>query len=124
MAQWAHGKNGGNEDLRCQVGTSSSPRLVPAREIIRSRLVSASNGKHFNWSQTVTSSRVGEPSRPQFVILKVRSGWRDFSTPLVQSNLVYFMNIKILDPVSRGLIDGCRFHEIQAEGAGAYLELN
>jgi len=34
------------------------------------------------------------------------------------------MKIKILDPVGRDLIDGCRFYEMQAEGVGAYLELN
>lgn len=29
IAQWAHGKKGGNEDLRCQVGISSSFHLAP-----------------------------------------------------------------------------------------------
>lgn len=107
-AQWAHGKKGGNEDLRCHVGISSSLHLVLAREIMRLRPVTASTGKHFNRSQIVTGSRVGEPSRSQIVILKVRNGWGDFSAPLVRSDL----------------IDGCRFYEMQAEGVGAYLELN
>ncbi len=75
-AQWAHGNKGGNEDLRCQFGISSSLHLVPAGAIMRSRPVTASIEEHFNWSQTVTSSRVDESSRSQFVILKVHSGWR------------------------------------------------
>ena len=108
MAQWAHGKRGGNEDLRCQVGISSSPHLVLAREIMRSRPRTASAGKHFNWSQTVTGSRVGESSRSRFVTLKIRYGWGDFSAPLVRSDL----------------IDGCRCYEMRAQSVGAYLELN
>lgn len=77
-AQWAHGNKGGNEDLRCQAGISSSLHLVPARAIMRSRLVAASIGRHLCRSQTVTRSRLGESSRSQFVILKVHSGWRQF----------------------------------------------
>lgn len=69
MTQCAHSNGkGGKEDLKCQIGISSSPGLAPARDVMRSRFVTALNVKVFNSSQTMMSSQLVESLKSQIVI--------------------------------------------------------